>query len=199
MSEERRGPENSPGTGSEQANRGDRSKREGDLRKAERRTGPRRRGDRGNNWGGQIEYKQWKDRERRRLEGERRRASHERRQGERRGEQGDRRKEAPERRAVLNPRPHRSTDCDYRINNNDDRSVRPEGRGRAETSTRREHTVGKQGPAGPTTYSLQASLDIRGNPGEAAPGSNVVQRFIEVGTKLRERLLRAFHRGSKLT
>jgi hypothetical protein len=199
MSEECRGPENSPGTGSEQANRGDRSKREGDLRKAERRTGPRRRGDRGNNWGGQIEYRQWKDRERRRLEGERRRASHERRQGERRGEQGDRRKEAPERRAWLNPRPHRSTDLDYRINNNDDRSVRAEGRGCVETSTRLERTVGEQRPPGPTTYTLQAPPHMTGNPSEAAPGSNSVQGFIEVGTKLWERLLRAFHRGSKLT
>src|ERR1700680_3411727 len=108
MAEERRGPENAPRTGSEQANQGGRSKREGDLRKAEQRTGPRRQGDRGNNCRGQIEYKQWKDRERRRLEGERRRASHKRRQGERRGEQGDRRQEAPERRGLFNPRPHLS-------------------------------------------------------------------------------------------
>jgi hypothetical protein len=193
MAEERRGPENSPRTGSAQANQGGRSKREGDLRKAEQRTGPRRRGDQGNNCRGQIEYKQWKDRERRRLEGERRRAAHERRQGGRRGEQGDRRKEAPERRGLLNPRPHRSTDFDYRINNNDDRSVRPEGRGRVETSTRLEHTVGKQGPPGPTTDWSQASLQIPGIPSEAAPSSNLVQRFIEVGTKLWERLLRAFH------
>jgi hypothetical protein len=98
----------------------------------------------------------------------------------------------------LNPRPHRSTDFDYRINNNDDRSVRPEDRGRVETSTRLEHTVGKQGPPGPTTYSLPASRQITGNPSEAAPGSNLVQRFIEVGSKLWERLLRAFHRGSSL-
>src|SRR5712691_2286080 len=105
---------NSPGTESEQENQGVKPKREGDLRKAEQRNGPRRMGERRKNWRGQIEYEQWKDRGRRRLEGERRQALHEPRQTERRGEQGDRRKKAPERRGLLNRRPHRSTDWDYR-------------------------------------------------------------------------------------
>jgi hypothetical protein len=192
MAEELRGPEDPPRTESE-PNHGGRSKREGDLRKAEQRTGPRRLGDRSKNCGGQIEYRQWKDRERRRLEGERRRVSHERRRGERRGEQGDRRKEVPERRGLLNPRPHRSTDLDYRINNNADQPWRPDGSGRVETSTRLEDTAGQQGLSGPpTTYSTQASLQMQmpGIPSEAAP-SSPVQRFIEVGRRLRERLLRA--------
>jgi hypothetical protein len=183
--------ENSPRTESEQANQGVKHKREGDLRKAEQRTEPRRIGDRGKNWRGQIEYKQWKDRERRRLEGERRRASHERRQSERRGEQGDRRKEAPERRALYNPQHRRFSDCDYRIHNNEDLSVRPEGHGRG-TPMRCDDSVSKQGPPG-STYSPQAPVIIPGTPSEAAPSSNLFQRIIGVGRQVRERFLRSFH------
>jgi hypothetical protein len=192
MAEELRVVENSPRTELEQANQGVKPKREGDRRKAEQRTGPRRIGDRGKNWRGHIEYKQWKARERRRLEGERRRASHERRQSERRGEQGDRRKEAPERRALLNPQHHRVSDFDYCINNNDDRSVRPEGHGRVGTPMRCEDSVSKQGRPG-STYSPQAPLNIPGTPSEAAPSSNLFQRLIEVGRQVRERFLRSFH------
>jgi hypothetical protein len=166
MAEELRVGEHSPRTESWQSDQVAKPKREGDLRQAEQRTGPRRRGDREKNWQGQIEYKQWKDRERRRLEGERRRPSHDRRQSERRGEQGDRRKQPAERRGLLNPRPHRSTDYDYRSNNNDDLSVRPEDHGRG--TSRLDDSVGKQGPL-------------------------LFQRFREVGRQVRERLLGSFH------
>ena len=192
MAEELRVVESSPRTESEQANQGVKPKREGDLRKAEQRVGPRRIGDRGKNWRGQIEYKQWKDRERRRLEGERRRASHERRQSERRGKLGDRRKEAPERRALFNPPHRRFSDFDYRTNKNDDLPVRPEGHSRVGTPMRCEDSVSKQGPPG-STYSPQVALNIPGTPSEAAPSSNVFRRLLEVGRQVRERWLRSFH------
>ena len=164
-------------------------RREGDLRRAEQRTGPRRIGDRRNNWRGQIEYEQWKDTGRRRLEGERRHALQDIRQTERRGNQGDRRKKAPERRGLLNARPHRSTDWDYRIKDNGDLSVRPEGDGRVGTSLiRPEDSVGKEGPTGSTTYSPKVPLDIPRHPSEAAPSSNLLQGLIEAGKQARERL-----------
>jgi hypothetical protein len=186
--------EHSLRTESEQANQRVQPKREGDLRKAEQRTGPRRIGDRRNNWRGQIEHEQWKDKGRRRLENERRLASKELRQTERRGEQGDRRKEAPERRALFNPRHHRSTDCDYRIHNNEDRSVRPEGDGRVGASIRLDDSFGKQGPPGSTTYSPQVPLNIPRTPSEAAPSSsNFIQSFIQAGERLWERLFGSSH------
>ena len=178
---------------SEQANQKVRPKREGDLRKGEQRTGPRRIGDRRNNWRGQIEYTQWKDIGRRHLEGERRQAPQEVRQTERRREQGDRRKDAPERRALLNPPHHRSTDFDYRINNNDDLSVRPEGYGRVGASIRLDDSAGKQGPPGSTSYSPQVPLNIPRSPSEATPSSDFLQSFIQAGERLWERLFGSSH------
>src|ERR1700730_3133742 len=193
LGKELRVAEHSPRTESEQATQGVTPKREGDRRKAEQRTGPRRNGERRKNWRGQIEYQQWKDVGRRRLEGERRQTSQECRQTERRGEQGDRRKEVPERRTLWNRRPHRSTDFDYRINNNGDLSVRPERYGRVGTPVRLKDSVGAQGPPGSTTYSPQILLNIPRSPSEAAPSSNFFQRLIEVSRQVRERLLGAFH------
>ena len=178
---------------SEHANQRVQLKREGDLRKAEQRTRPRRIGDRRNNWRGQIEYEQWKDKGRRRLENERRRASKELRQTERRGAQGDRRKEAPERRALFNPRHRRSTDFDYRIHNNADRTVRPEDDGHVGASIRLDDSFGKQGPPGSTTYSPHVPLGIPRTPSDVAPSSNFIQSFIQAGERLWERVFGSSH------
>ena len=183
--------EHSPRMESEQATEGVTPNREGNRRKAEQRTGPRRIGDRGRNWRGRIEYKQWKDRERWRLEGDRRRASKDRRQAERRGEQGDRRKGTPDRRALLNPRPHRSTDCDHRLHN-DDLSVRSEGHDRSATLASLEDSVDEQGSHGSTMYSPGACLNAQASQSQAAPSGNLFQRLREVSERMRDRFLRLF-------
>jgi hypothetical protein len=175
--------EHSLNTESEQANRREKPKREGDLRKAEQRTGPRRIGDRRNNWRGQIEFEQWKDKGRRRSENERRSASKELRQTERRGAQGDRRKEPPERRALFNPKHHRSTDFDYRIHNNEDRSKRPEVDGCV--GVKREDSCGKQEPRVP--------LNMAKAPSEPVTSDNVIQSLIQAGERLWERLFGSSH------
>jgi hypothetical protein len=182
--------EHSLRTESEPANRREKPKREGDLRKAEQRTGPRRIGDRRNNWRGQIEFEQWKDKGRRRSENERRSAAEELRQTERRGAQGDRRKEPPERRALFNPKHHRSTDFDYRIHNNEDRSKRPEVDG---VGVEYEDSFGKQGPPGSTTYSPPVPLNIPTAPSEPVTSDNFIQSLIQAGERLWERLFGSSH------
>jgi hypothetical protein len=176
---------------SEQANRREKPKREGDLRKAEQRTRPRRIGDRRNNWRGQIEFEQWQDKGRRRSENERRSASKELRQTERRGAQGDRRKEPPERRAVFNPKHRRSTDFDYRIHNNEDRSKRAEVDGYI--GVKREESIGKQGLPGSTTYSPRVPMNIPKAPSEPVTSDNFIQSFIQAGERLWERLFGSSH------
>jgi hypothetical protein len=183
--------EHSLRTESEQANRREKPKREGDLRKAEQRTGPRRMGDRRNNWRGQIEFEQWKDKGRRRSENERRSAATELRQTERRGAQGDRRKEPPERRALFNPKHHRSTDFDYRIYNNEDRSKRPEVDGCA--GVKSEDSFGKQGLLGSPTYSPQVPLKIPKAPSEPVTSDNFIQSLRQAGERLWERWFGSSH------
>ena len=182
--------DHSLGTESEQANR-DKPKREGDLRKAEQRTGPRRIGDRRNDWRGQIEFEQWKDKGRRRPENERRSASKELRQTERRGPLGDRRKQPPERRALFNPQHHRSTDFDYRIHNNEDLSKRLEVDGGV--GVKFGDSFGKPGPPGSTTYSPRVPLNIPKAHSEPVTSDNVIQSFIRAGERLWERLFGSSH------
>ena len=185
--------EHSLETESEEANQGMTPKPEGDRRKADQRIEPRRIGDRGGNWRSRIEYRHWKARERRRLEGERRRASKERRQVERRGAQGDRRKGPPDRRALLNPRPRRSTDIDHRVNNNDDLSVRPGCHRLVATLVGLEDSVAGQEPPGSAAYSTQPSANAPGSPSEAAPSGHFFPRLTKVSRQVRERFLRLLH------
>jgi hypothetical protein len=183
--------EHSLRTESEQANRREKPKREGDLRKAEQRTGPRRIGDRRNNWRGQIEFEQWNDKGRRRSENERRSSSKELRQTERRGPQGDRRKEPPERRALFNPKHRRSTDLDYRIHNNEDRSKRSEVDGGV--GAKFEDSFGKHGSPGSTTYSPRVPLNMPTAPSEPVRSDDFIHSVIQTGQRLWERLFGSSH------
>jgi hypothetical protein len=94
---------------------------------------------------------------------------------------------------LFNPRHHRSTDFDYRINRNEDLSVRPEDDGRVGPSIRLDDSFGKQGPPGSTTYRPQVRLNIPRTPSEATPSSNFLQTFIHAGERLWARLFGSSH------